>query len=139
MQKSSAKATKATSMRHQSYLKGNLGKNQVQPSESAFICTTIHMNLRILRKFSLPYVTFVTHLTHLTLWLRLRRAVSICGCITLLRLSGGQRTPARPCTTDLRELEAALFLGPHAAFPLAARLAPVHDPVADHEHPGTAE
>jgi hypothetical protein len=46
---------------------------------SVFICTTIHMNLRSLRKFSLPYVTFVTHLTHSTLWLRLCRAGSICG------------------------------------------------------------
>jgi len=53
------------------------------------ICTTIHIKLRSLRKFSLPYVTFVAHLTHLTLWLRLRRAGSICGCMDLLPLSGG--------------------------------------------------
>jgi len=38
---------------------------------SAFLCTAICDNLRSPPKFSWPHVTFATHLTHLTFWLRL--------------------------------------------------------------------
>ena len=47
--------------------------------KSVSIRATTCENLRSPRKFSWPHVTFVTHLTHLTLWLRLCRAGFICG------------------------------------------------------------
>ena len=47
---------------------------------SAFLCTAICEDLRSPRKFSWPHVTFATHVTHLTFWLRLGRAVSLRLC-----------------------------------------------------------
>ena len=44
---------------------------------SATLCTAICEDLRSPRKFSWPHVTFATHLTHLTFWLRLGRAASL--------------------------------------------------------------
>jgi len=43
---------------------------------SAFLCT-ICEDLRSPRKFSWPHVTFATHLTHLTFWLRLGRTAPL--------------------------------------------------------------
>ena len=47
------------------------------PRFSAFLCTAICEDLRSPRKISWPHVTFATHLTHLTFWLRLGRAASL--------------------------------------------------------------
>jgi hypothetical protein len=38
-----------------------------------------------------------------------------------------------------RATSSALFILPHAAFPLAARPPQVHHPDASHEHPGITE